>query len=47
MFIVGGGNAVVPVLPVDVQAIAMLVLSGMATYFHVSPSQTYNPPPQA
>ncbi len=42
MFVVGGGNAIVPVLPTAVQAIVMLVLSGMATYFHVNPSQPYN-----
>jgi hypothetical protein len=43
MFIVGGGNAIVPVLPASLQALAMLMLGGMATYFHVNPSQTYNP----
>jgi len=44
MFVVGGGNAIVPMIPADLQALVMLVLSGLATYFHVSPSQTYNTP---
>lgn len=42
MFIVGGLNAIVPVLPADVQAIAMAVLGVAATYFHISPSQNYS-----
>lgn len=44
MFVVGGGNALVPVLPAPVQTAAMAVLGIMAAYFHVNPSQTYNPP---
>ena len=47
MFLVGGGNALVPVLPASIQATAMAVLSALAMYYHVNPSQTYNPPPQA
>ncbi len=46
MFVVGGGNAIVPVLPVGIQALALLILGGMATYFHINPSQTYNAPSQ-
>lgn len=41
MFFVGGGNAIVPVLPASFQAIVMLALSALATYFHVNPSQNY------
>lgn len=41
MFVVGGLNAIVPVLPADVQAIAMAVLGVAATYFHTNPSQNY------
>jgi hypothetical protein len=44
MFVIGGGNAIVQVLPADAQAIVMFGLSAMAAYFHVNPSQTYNPP---
>ncbi len=42
MFVVGGGNAVVPVLPANIQAVAMFALGALATYFHVNPSQNYN-----
>jgi len=42
MFVVGGLNAIVPVLPASVQTIAMAILGLLATYFHVNPSQTYN-----
>lgn len=42
MFIIGGVNAIVPVLPADVQTIAMAVLGIAATYFHINPSQNYN-----
>ncbi len=42
MFVVGGGNAIVPVMPADFQAVVMFALSGLATYFHVNPSQNYN-----
>ncbi|MDE2232892.1 MAG: hypothetical protein KGJ90_02055 [Patescibacteria group bacterium] len=42
MFIVGGGNAIVPVLPPAVQAIFLGLLGILATYFHVNPSQVYN-----
>jgi hypothetical protein len=45
MFVVGGLNAIVPVLPAGFQAFAMAVLSILAMYFHTNPSQTYNPPP--
>jgi len=46
MFIVGGGNAIDPVLPTIAQGPLLAILGGLATYFHVNPSQTYNPPPQ-
>lgn len=42
MFIVGGGNALVPVLPAAVQTIAMALLGLLATYFHINPQQSYN-----
>lgn len=41
MFVVGGGNAVLPVIPASWDAALMFVLSGLATYFHINPSQTY------
>lgn len=44
MFIVGGGNALVPVLPSGLQATAMGLLSALAMYYHVNPSQPYNQP---
>lgn len=44
MFIVGGGNAIDPVLPTLIQVPLLAVLGVLATYFHVNPSQTYNPP---
>lgn len=43
MFMVGGMNAISPVLPADIQSTAMAVLSALAVYFHTNPSQTYNP----
>jgi len=46
MFVVGGGNAIVPVLPAAVQAVALGILGILATYFHVTPSQNYNAPQQ-
>lgn len=42
MFVIGGGNAIVPVLPPTLQALALAALSALAMYFHVNPSQTYN-----
>lgn len=42
MAVIGGGNAIVPVLPPQVAAVAMLALSALASYFHVNPSQSYN-----
>lgn len=42
MFLVGGLNAVVHVLPADMQIFAMALLGALATYFHVNPSQQYN-----
>lgn len=44
MFVVGGGNAIVPVLPTSLQAVVLGALGILATYFHVNPSQTYNTP---
>lgn len=35
MFIVGGTNAIVSVLPVGLEPIVMLVLSAVASYFHL------------
>lgn len=42
MFVIGGGNAVVPMIPVGLQAIAIGGLGILATYFHVNPAQSYN-----
>ena len=42
LFIIGGGNAIVPTIPAGGQAILMLGLSALATYFHINPSQPYN-----
>lgn len=44
MFLVGGGNALVPVLPADIQVGVLGLLGVLATYFHTNPSQTYTPP---
>jgi len=48
MFVVAGANAVLPVLPPAVSTVVSAILGIMAVYFHVNPSQTYNPvtPPQ-
>lgn len=35
MFVVGGVNAIMGVIPPQFQTIAMLVLGGMASYFHL------------
>ena len=35
MALLGAGNALVPVMPADYQALALLVLSGLASYFHL------------
>lgn len=40
MFIVGGGNAIVPVLPPTWDTIVMAVLAGLASVFHLSTAQT-------
>ncbi len=42
IFVIGGGNALVPVLPPAVQALAVAFLGALAAYFHVNPSQQYN-----
>lgn len=42
MFVVGGLNAIVPVLPADLQTGLMALLGIAATYFHINPSQNYN-----
>ena len=44
MFVVGGLNAILPVLPAEYQTFLMAVLAWAATYFHVNPSQKYNDP---
>jgi hypothetical protein len=43
-FVVVGGNAIVPMLPPNVEAVVTGLLLLLATYFHINPSQTYNPP---
>lgn len=40
MFVVGGGNAIVPIIPTADQALAMLVLTGVASYFHLKTGQS-------
>jgi hypothetical protein len=44
MFVIGGLNAITQALPADFQAAAMGILSVLAVYFHINPSQRYNPP---
>ncbi len=41
MFVVGGVNGVLPVLPAPVQTLAEGLLGVLAVYFHVNPSQNY------
>ena len=43
IFVVVGGNAIVPMLPPAVQAIVTAILGFMAIYFKINPSQQYNP----
>lgn len=47
MFVVGGVNAIVPVLSPALQTVVMALLGILATYYKLNPSQTYNPPPAA
>lgn len=42
MFVIGGLNAVVPVLPAALQTVLMAILGIAATYFHINPTQQYN-----
>ena len=42
MAIVGGGNAVLPVIPPQAAAILTVMLGLLASYLHVNPSQNYN-----
>lgn len=42
--VVVDGNMLLPVLPTSVEGVAVVLLGLLATYFHVNPSQTYNPP---
>jgi hypothetical protein len=44
MFIIGGGQAIDPILPAVIQVPLLAFLTFLATYFHVNPSQSYNPP---
>ncbi len=44
MFIVGGTNAVASFIPAGWETPIMGVLTILAGYFHVNPSQTYNSP---
>jgi len=41
MFIVGGTEALVDVIPAEVHTITMLILGMLATYFKLNPSQDY------
>lgn len=42
MFIVGGLNAVLPVIPVGAQVFVQGLLAVLAMYFKFNPSQNYN-----
>lgn len=44
MFLVGGINAIVPILPPDIQSTVMGLLAAAAIYFKTNPSQNYAPP---
>lgn len=44
MFVVGGLNAIVPVLPAAVSTVVTGILGFAAIYFHFNPSQAYNTP---
>ena len=44
MFIIGGGQAIDPILPAIIQVPLLAFLTFLATYFHINPSQTYNAP---
>jgi hypothetical protein len=41
MFVIGGTNAVSSFIPTGLEPVVMLVLGGLATYFHINPSQNY------
>lgn len=36
MGVIGGGNAIVPVIPTDYQALLEVLLAILANYFHLS-----------
>ncbi len=40
MFVVGGGNAIIPVLPLSIQAVAMGCLGILASYWHLQTGQS-------
>jgi len=40
LFIVGGGNALVPVIPPQAQALVTLVLTFVASYFHLQTGES-------
>ena len=42
MFVIGGLNAIMNVIPASLQTGLMAVLGIAATYFHINPSQSYN-----
>lgn len=42
MFIVGGGNAILPIIPPAASTILSAFLGIVAVYFHTNPSQNYN-----
>ena len=44
MFIIGGGQAIDPILPAIIQVPLLAFLTFLATYFHINPSQTDNAP---
>lgn len=44
MFVIGGVNAILPMIPAGAQTFVMAILAIMAWYFHINPSQTYNLP---
>lgn len=44
MFVIGGLNALVPVVPAGLQTFIVFLLAVLASYFHINPTTTYNLP---
>ena len=41
MFVIGGTNAISTYIPTNIEPIVMLILGGLATYFHINPARSY------